>query len=364
MRRPVLTRQILGLLTVFIVTVIVLPAAHASSVAHGQMVLNVGGPGAWDGYSVYHPFVLYNNSTYMMWYSAESVYVVDNIGFANSSDGVTWKKYAGNPVLQIGDVGTWDHYMVKDPWVIHENGIYKMWYTGVMNMAFYKLIVLEQIFYATSPDGLHWTKYAGNPVVAYGPKGSVNDKWVYRPIVIHSGSTYTMYYSFVSWTDTYGISMATSKDGISWTKLGPISMPSSSWDAYDASAGSMTTAGNRLLMAYSAQSGPGYPPQIGLANSTDGTNWATYSRNPVIAGGGASAWDNGGVTDPMMVGVSDHYNVYYTGLANDGTSRIGLAILPTTQISLPEFPASVYALLIGFMLPIFSFLRRRGNRPN
>lgn len=197
--------------------------------------------------------------------------------------------------------------------------------------------------------------------MAYGPTGSLNDKWVYRPVVLSTGSSYTMYYSYISQTGTYGIAMATSKNGISWTKLGPITMPSSAWDAYDASAGSMTKVGDRLLMAYSAQTGQGFPPQIGLANSTDGSNWVTYSRNPVVTGGGASAWDNGGVSDPMIVSVGDHYNVYYTGLANDGTSRIGLATLPTVQISIPEFPPSVYAVLVGLTLSIFSLLHRRLN---
>lgn len=62
---------------------IVLPAAHGSNASQGRMVVNIGGLGAWDGFSVFRPFVLYNGSSYMMWYSGESVYVIDYIGFAN-----------------------------------------------------------------------------------------------------------------------------------------------------------------------------------------------------------------------------------------------------------------------------------------
>lgn len=361
MRGPIVKIRICGLLVVFTIGMIILPVAHASNPTQGRMVLGVGGPGAWDGYSVFRPFVTYNNSSYSMWYSGESVYVIDGIGFANSSDGISWKRYSQNPILQVGGVGTWDHGRVNDPWVIRENGVYKMWYTGVLYMAFTKLIVAEQIGYATSPDGLNWTKYAGNPVLAYGPTGSLNDKWVYEPVVIRTGSSYTMYYSYLSQIGTYGIAKATSKDGISWTKLGPITLPNSKWDAYGSSAGSITGVEGRLLMAYSAQSGQGLPPQIGLANSTDGNSWATYSANPVVAGGGTSAWDNAGVADPMIVSVGDHYNVYYTGLANDGTSRIGLATLPTTQVSIPEFPPDVYPLLVGSILSIFSLVHRRRN---
>ena len=346
------------LLTVLGIGILILPVANGSSATQGRIVLNVGGPGAWDGYSVFRPFVISSNSSYMMWYSGESVYVVDGIGFANSTDGIAWTRYAKNPVLSVGGVGEWDHGRVNDAWVIHEKGIYKMWYTGVLYMAFTKLIVAEQIGYATSPDGLNWTKYPGNPVVAYGPKGSLNDKWVYRPVVISTGSSYMMYYGFLSQTDTYGFGVATSPDGISWTKLKPLTMTSSSWDAYDPSIGSITPAGNRLLMAYSAQSAAGYPSQIGLANSTDGSSWTTFSKNPVVTGGVASAWDGAGVSDAMIVSLGDHYNLYYTGSKNDGTSRIGLATLPTAQISIPEFSTGTYAALAGLALTIFSVLHR------
>jgi len=323
------------------------------------MVLDVGGLGAWDGFSVFSPSVIYNNSPYMMWYSGESIYVVDGIGFANSTDGISWTRYSQNPVLNVGVVGTWDHGRVNDPWVIHENGIYKMWYTGVLYMAFTKLIVAEQIGYATSPDGLNWTKYPGNPVLPYGPVGSLNDKWVFRPVVIRTGSSYIMYYSSLSQTGTYGVGMATSDDGISWKKLDPVTVPSSGWDAYAASVGSITKVGNTLLMTYAAESEQGYPSQIGFANSTDGTNWTTFSKNPAISGD--STWDNGGVSDPMIVRVGDHYNVYYTALTNNRTSSIRLTTLPTAQISISEFPLSIYPALLVIAFATFSLLHRRFN---
>jgi predicted GH43/DUF377 family glycosyl hydrolase len=351
--------RLFSILIVLVIGMSVLPLAHASNATRGRVVLNVGGPGAWDGFSVFRPSVIYDNSSYKMWYSGESIYVIDGIGFANSTDGISWTRYSRNPVLNVGVVGTWDHGRVNDPWVIHENGIYKMWYTGVLYMAFTKLIVAEQIGYATSPDGLNWTKYPGNPVLPYGPVGSFNDKWVFRPVVIPTGSSYTIYYSSLSQNGTYGIGMATSNDGISWKKLDPVTMPSSSWDAYAASVGSITKEGNTLLMAYAAQSSKGSPPQIGLANSTDGTNWTTFSKNPVINGG--DSWDNGGVSDPMIVRVGDHYNVYYSGITNNGTSTVGLATLPTAQISISEFPLSNYPALIIIALATFTLLRRRFN---
>jgi predicted GH43/DUF377 family glycosyl hydrolase len=361
MRGPLQKVRICGLLAVFIFGMVTIPVAHASNTIGGQVVLKLGGPGAWDGYQVFRPFAIYNNSTYMMWYSGESVFNTDGIGFANSTDGVSWKRYSRNPVLQVGaGIGVWDEGKVKDPWVLRENGTYKMWYTGLLFMQYQKVVIVaEQIGYATSPDGKNWTKYAGNPVVAYGPTGSLNDKWVYRPVVLHTKSSYVMYYSFLSQTGTYGVGMATSKDGISWTKLGPITMPNSGWNAYTSSPGSIIPVNDTMLMAYTGQSAQGAPPQIGFANSTNGMNWATYSLNPLISGGGATSWDNAGVSDPMVVKVGDHYNVYFTGQASNGTIQIGLATLPTSQVSIPEFPPGD-VLLVALTLFIFSsFYRRR-----
>jgi predicted GH43/DUF377 family glycosyl hydrolase len=362
MPNPVAKLGLCCLFAALITGMIVLPTVRGSNAVQGRVVINIGGGGAWDGYSVFKPFVLYNGSSYMMWYSGESVYVIDYIGFAKSTDGVTWSRYSQNPVLNVGDVGTWDHGRVNDAWVIHENGIYKMWYTGVLYMAFTKLIVEEQIGYATSPDGLNWTKYAGNPVLRYGPTGSLNDKWVFRPVVLSTGSSYTMYYGSLSQTDTYGIGMATSKDGISWTKLSPLTIPSSGWDTYAPSIGSITKIENTLVMAYAGQTSQPSPPQIGLANSTDGTSWTAFPKNPVITGGGGSSWDNAGVSDPMIVNVGDHYSVYYTGSASNGTSRIGFATLPKTQISIPELSPSIFVAVAGITLTAFNLLQLRIGR--
>jgi len=52
------------------------------------------------------------------------------IGYATSSDGISWTKYGANPVLRLSSSG-WDNAYVRDPSVIKEtDGTYKMWYNG------------------------------------------------------------------------------------------------------------------------------------------------------------------------------------------------------------------------------------------
>ncbi len=64
-----------------------------------------------------------------------------------------WFKYEGNPVLNIGAPGTWDNSGVRIARVIVKDGVYRAWYTGGNPPA-----VIPRVGYATSPDGINWTK--------------------------------------------------------------------------------------------------------------------------------------------------------------------------------------------------------------
>jgi len=104
-----------------------------------------------------------SDGTYKMWYGG---YNGTNyqIGYANSSDGIVWEKYAANPVMNLSYFGWGDKIHVFMPDVIKDGGTYKMWYTG-HNGTYY------QIGYANSSDGITWTPYAANPVLKGSDSG-------------------------------------------------------------------------------------------------------------------------------------------------------------------------------------------------
>ncbi len=79
------------------------------------------------------------------------------------------------------------------------SGTYKMWYRGKGDDAF------GRIFYATSPDGLTWTKYdnsyppdsdstSTNGRIPIGSFGMGDMSRVASPVVIKDGATYKMWY--------------------------------------------------------------------------------------------------------------------------------------------------------------------------
>src|SRR5210317_652590 len=70
-----------------------------------------------------------------------------------------WVKHDNNPVLTIGEPGSWDDFVAYLPTVLKIDGIYHLWYEGARETTNAK------IGYATSSDGINWEKYTGNPVL-------------------------------------------------------------------------------------------------------------------------------------------------------------------------------------------------------
>jgi len=80
-----------------------------------------------------------------------------------------WQKHESNPVIDVGAGGSWDSRVSVPTSVIYHNGEYEAWLTGVDEMD------IGRIGYAISADGIEWSKYENNPVVAPGNPGEWDD---------------------------------------------------------------------------------------------------------------------------------------------------------------------------------------------
>ena len=190
----------------FILTVLFLVSTFSSSFAQtlwtkdtpNNPVLDPGPSGAWDDVAVGIPSVLFDGSTYHMWYSGYDG-TNNRIGYATSADGITWTKYddptttdppfaESDLVLNLGSPGSWEGEWVYKSYVIFDGSTYHMWYSGYDGTN-------NRIGYATSPDRITWTKYAGNPVMDKGPTGSWDVNGVESPCILFDGSIYHMWYN-------------------------------------------------------------------------------------------------------------------------------------------------------------------------
>lgn len=285
----------------------------------------------WRFAGVSDPGVILDQGIYKMWFTGVEVKSVDppdyttvcRIGYATSQDGIHWNEYEGNPVLDLGQPGEWDDSGIETAEVIKDGETYKLWYEGYSEEippGFERQPF--RIGYATSPDGINWTKYPGNPVVDLGPD-SWDSRGVASPTVIKDGEVYKMWYAGHSPEGYVRIGYATSSDGANWTNYAgnpvlDIGSPGS-WDEWAAAEPSVIKVGEEYMLWYSG--GDSYfdvSMRVGYATSPDGVHWTKYEGNPVLNHGPEGSWDGWCVFAPDVVFDGATYHKWYVGLDKPG----------------------------------------------
>jgi hypothetical protein len=226
--------------------------------------------------------VLFDGSVYHMWFIGWNLEeTAGGMGYATSTDAVEWTMDPGNPVLTEGEPGAWDESMraFHNPAVIYDGSQFHMWYSGEDGQG-----GTHRGGYATSPDGITWTKYPDNPVLDLGPPGTWDDTSVRTGAVVLDGDTYKMWYS--GWDGhIVRIGYAESTDGIEWTKhpepvLDELRYPGI-WDSRVANP-SVVFDGSLYHMWYAGYDSSVGDWMVGYAFSTDGIGWNRHRDNPVV----------------------------------------------------------------------------------
>jgi len=124
---------------------------------------------------------------------------------------VDFVPYEKNPVFSGRGEGHWDEKINERGWILREDNLYRMWYTGYQPNGAMKL------GYATSPDGLAWTRHPENPLY--------DKHWVEDMIVVKHDDVYYMFVEGDSPGPVQGvrIDLLTSADGVRWKLPRPTS---------------------------------------------------------------------------------------------------------------------------------------------
>ncbi len=269
----------------------------------------------YDSYGVTQPQIIVENGIYKMYYfgivSGARKYVL----YAESSDGLSWHKPFQYPILNPGESGSWDSWAVHPGAVFKDDdNIYKMYYYGYSNQYNQWHIGL-----ATSVDGVNWIKYP-QPVL-YATSG-----WEYQigsSSLIKKDGIYYLYY-FGRSAPNYRIGVATSIDGINFTKYAgnPILTNTVSWEGTGVIYPSVIKENSLFKMVYTNSSGTGF----GMATSTDGLNWIKSEGNPFFTNSNTSNnWAKGKIAFPHWLRLPNETRIYYSGIAiNSDKHRIGM----------------------------------------
>ncbi len=133
------------------------------------------GPHFWDSVAAVSGAVVFDETApegqkYRMLYSGFNGHQMQ-IGLAESEDGIVWNKSPHNPVLRPPST----EEDAKSMALLLRENVLQMWYTSWRGGTNF-------ISYATSLDGIHWTKWPANPVLRPAQPWEVQS--VFAPVVI------------------------------------------------------------------------------------------------------------------------------------------------------------------------------------
>jgi len=315
----------------------------------GNPVMDFGPSGSWDEGALLLPFVIQDGDTLKMWYagSAQShIFGGLKIGYAWSLDGINWTRFSGNPVMTERP-GEWDDWEVADPVVIKDGDTLRMWYGG-RPLSAPSSPAGGAIGYATSENGINWNRLSA-PVLERGAAGEWDDGIIVPGKVIKEGNTYKMWYSGGTGelpSAIISIGYATSSDGINWTKYDdptttappfefsdPVLLHGGSgeFDEGKAWTPSVLPATSGYELWYAGDPG-GLTHKIGYATSSDGIHWTKDPGNPVFEM--SEPWTNN-IISPNVMRDGSEYHMWFSGFQPQFpfAGRIGYAISAITGIN-------------------------------
>jgi len=208
---------------------------------------------------------------------------------------VAFTPYDGNPVFAGSGPGQWDERIRERGWILYEDGLYHLWYTGYTGSD----ADTKKLGYATSPDGITWTRHPGNPIY--------DDHWVEDLCVVKHGDTY---YMFAEGQDDQA-HLLTSTDRVHWTRDGVLDIRTTNGDPI--------APGPFGTPAVFIEDGIWYlfyernDEAIWLATSTDCKTWTHVHDDPVMVPG-PDDYDAGMIAMNQIVKYKDRYYAYYHGL--------------------------------------------------
>jgi predicted GH43/DUF377 family glycosyl hydrolase len=217
--------------------------------------------------SITRPSVVRTAEGWRMWYStAGSVTPAGEawIGTATSQDGQRWRKQPG-PVLAPTEV--WERHALQCPNVRYDttSGLYQLWYSGG------ELYEPDAIGFATSSDGIQWTRYEGNPIFG----------------------------------------------------------PSTGWENYKIGSFQVVREADWYYAFYNAFEGQPFVSRVGMARSRDGvTGWERHPANPILGPGAVCDWNAAMVYKPTALwdAGKGRWDIWFNASAIlDGPERIGHA---------------------------------------
>lgn len=316
----------------------------------GNPVFNRNEGDCWGGEdgTIFAPQVIQDGETLVLFYtgSCERSGKPAGIGYATSTDGVHWEKYEQNPILAPDGSG-YDAMCVSMGVPLRDGEQWVMYYAGNSTPCAGPGLHIGRAT-AANLNG-PWERSA-DAVLEAGTAGEWDEGFVMPHAVIKTESGYVMYYSgggeFLLPLPRL-IGMATSPDGIHWTKYDDPTTTDAAYansdPIFELQAGG--TAGYFSAWAvdveYTEQGWEMFystncpdavsacPTFIGYASSDDGLHWNAHrSRDMAVITQQQihQDWASYCICQPSFVKNGSEYHLYFTGCTGEmNDCQIGMA---------------------------------------
>jgi len=228
--------------------------------------------------------VFFHNGKFQMFFNSFTAWPgIIKIGYATSEDGYHWKMAQDEPVLVTDQVPFGKGKADVSSGMVMEDGTWVLYFHTIED---------GQIGRATAASPLGPWTIDPDPILLPGPEGTWDALGLEWPCVIQDGNELRLYYG-VKLKNSHAISFATSSDGIRWTKYNdpstseaeyaesdPVFVSKDIWEYKKVDRPRVVHSPDGWVMIYQAGSSV---DQRGLAISADGISWKTYAENPVFS---------------------------------------------------------------------------------
>ena len=287
--------------------------------------------GTWDDRYTDPGAVVYYEGFFHMFRNGFRKFPAESqVGYVSSPDGYTWTKLGDEPVFKTSDVPFAKIAMYASSALVAENRVWVIYFYTWDSPDFPSASVIGR---ATAPNAKGPWVSDVEPVLKPGSAGEWDEKQVLAPHVIQTGDGYVMYYSGTNSAGKQQIGMATSSDGIRWTKYNdpstteapylesdPVLQPgeSGSWDANWVHQPRVFETAQGWVMFYrGTKDASGNTMALGLAASDDGIHWNKSALNPVFLPNEISKSDQFWFHNALFV--NDIYYIFIEGDINKKT---------------------------------------------
>ena len=218
--------------------------------------------------------------------------------------------YQNNPIFVANGPGHWDVKIRERGWILKEGALFQMWFTGYDGTR----PGLKMMGYASSCDGIHWTRSPCNPVY--------KEHWVEDMMVVKHDGTY---YMFAEGKGDIA-HLLTSENGINWKRVGPLDIRLSNGNPIPEGPRGTPVAWfeqGRWYLFYERRDAG-----IWLASSSDLKIWKNMNNDQPVMKPGPNAYDQKMIAMNQII---KYQNTYY--MIFHGSAAIRKPALWTTNIA-------------------------------